>query len=127
MKPNMMKVNGKIKEAISGWLKKAKEFTVEESKVLSIRAQEAGRLTQLNARRYKLKKEYDHICEQIGTHILTLPTAGRKTDILGLPKIQELIGKAGQVERDLKLLDEEIEFFKKECDDKVNDVHRKAA
>lgn len=122
-----MKLNGKISEAIKLWLRKGVSYTVEESKVLGVRAQEAGQLTKFNAKRYKLRKEYDDICIQLGQQVLDFSDIRKKGNIQDSPKIQELIGKASQVMKELKLLDDEIEYYKKECDNKVKEIHRRAA
>lgn len=115
--------SGKVADVI----KKVADFTIEGSKVLSIRAQEAGRLTKLNAQRFKLKRDHHSICAEIGGLTIETSATGSKANILSTPKVRELIEKAGQIERDIKLLDEEIEYYKKECESKVRQIHKKAA
>lgn len=115
--------SGKITDVI----KKVADFTIEGSKVLSIRAQEAGRLTKLNAQKFKLKRDHHAVCAEIGGLAIETSATGSKADILSSPKVRELVEKAGQIERDIKLLDEEIEYYKKECESKVRQIHKKAA
>ncbi len=119
--------NGNFRQNIRQLIQKVADFTVEESKVLSIRAQEAGRLTKLNAQKFKLKRDHDNICAEIGKQVIDSSATGSKANVGGSPKVRELVEKAGQMERDIKLLDEEIEYYKKECDSKIKQIHKKAA
>ncbi|MEK7790576.1 MAG: hypothetical protein AAB309_03005 [Deltaproteobacteria bacterium] len=119
--------NGKVATGIKQLIQKVADFTVEESKVLSIRAQEAGRLTKLNAQKFKLNRDYNNICTEIGKQVIESSATGSKANVLSPPKVRELVEKAGQIERDIKLLDEEIEYYKKECDGKIKQIHKKAA
>ena len=122
-----MKPNGKISETIKKWLKKASDYTVEESKVLSIRALEAGKLTKLNARRYRIKRALEETCAEIGKQLLEFVEAGKKGNISDAPSVKGLIDKAAAAQRELHQLDEEIDYFKKDCDYKVKEIHQKAA
>lgn len=115
--------SGKVADLI----KKVADFTIEGGKVLSIRAQEAGRLTKLNAQKFKLKRDHHAVCAEIGGLAIETSATGSKANMLSSPKVRELIEKAGQIERDIKLLDEEIEYYKKECESKVRQIHKKAA
>ena len=120
-------LNGKLGETVKTWLKKASDFTREESKVLGVRAQEAGALTRLSAQRYKLKRDYEAVCAEIGQQVLELLETGKDSAILSSPKVRELIGKAEQLEREVKLAEEDMERTKKETDSRVRDIHKKAA
>ena len=120
-------INSKFANTLKSWFKKASAFTREEGKVLSIRALEAGKLTTLNAKRYQLKRQYESICAEIGQQVLGLSILKKESGIASSPKIQELIGKASQIEREMKLVSDEIDSCKKDCDTKVGDVHRNKA
>lgn len=119
--------NGNFRHNIKQLIQKVADFTVEESKVLSIRAQEAGRLTKLNAQKFKLNRDHNNICAEIGKQVIESSATGSKANMLSSPKVRELVEKAGQMERNIKLLDEEIEYYKKECDGKIKQIHKKAA
>jgi hypothetical protein len=119
--------NGNFRHNLKQLIQKVADFTVEESKVLSVRAQEAGRLTKLNAQKFKLKRDHDNICAEIGKQVIESSATGSKANVLSSPKVRELIEKAGQMERNIKLLDEEIDYYKKECDSKIKQIHKKAA
>lgn len=120
-------INQRWGKTLKNWFKKGIGFTIEESKALRIRAQEVGRLTKLNAKKYKLGRDHENICAEIGQHVLELSTRGKNNKILETPKVQGLIEKANHIEKEMRLLEEEIGYYKKECDNKVKEIHRKAA
>lgn len=107
------------------WMKKASDVTIEESKVLAIRAKEAGKLTSLNAQKYKINRDYLDICAQIGKEIIGLN--GSQKEVYSEPKVQELISKAEHLKKEIHSVEEEIELFKKECDQEIDEIHRKAS
>ena len=121
------KLDGKLTDKLKAWLKKAADFTREEGKVLGVRAQEAGALTRLSAQRYKLKRDYEAVCAEIGQQVLALSEMGKEEDFLSSPKVRELIGKAQQVEREIKLAEEDMERTKNDSNHQVQDIHKKAA
>ena len=115
----MKPISEKVVQSIKGWVKKAADYTREEGKVLAIRAKEAGKLTALGAKKHKLYREYQDVCAQLGQQMIG---ASNKE-----PKVKELIGKAEHLQREIKKVEEEIEFFKKECDEQVSKAHQKEA
>ncbi len=121
-----MRSNGKISDMIKTWFKRGVNYTIEEGKVISIRAQEAGHLTKLNAKRYKLRRDFDDICTEIGRVVVELPQS-KKGAIQDSKSIQDLVSKASFFKAELRDLDKEIAECKKEYTIKVNEIHRKAA
>lgn len=122
----MKPMGEKMLQSIKEWMKKAADYTKEEGKVLAIRAKEAGKLTALNAKKHKLIREYQEVCAQLGQQIIHF-SKGRKNSPYEEPKIKELIEKADHLQREMKTIEEEIEFFKKECDEEARKVHQKEA
>jgi len=112
--------------SFKGWVKKAGEFTAEESKVLSIRAKEAAHLTSLNAKKHKVTREYQETCAQIGQQVIGLSKGGNP-NVVHEPKVRELISRASSLEKDMKKLEEEAEGYKQECNQEISQVHKKAA
>lgn len=127
LQSGMNKLNGKVSHTLKAWFKKASDFTIEESKVLSIRAQEAGHLAKLNAKRYQLNADFQTICAEIGQQVLGLSEMGKESQLSQTPKVKELITKASHIEKKLKQMDSDIGHYKKECDQKVKQIHRDAA
>ena len=125
--------NGELMKSMSGlmgslkqWIQKAGRYTLEESKVLSIRAKEAGHLTALNAKKHRLNREYQDLCAQLGQQVIGL-SKSPSTDIIGNPRIQELMGKADHLSAQVKGVDKEIDHYKQDCNQEVDKVQKKAA
>lgn len=111
--------------SFKGWMKKATDITIQESKVLAIRAKEAGKLTSLSAKKHKLNREYQDICAQLGQSVIKLSETHQ--EIIVEPKVQELIDKAAHLQNEIKHAKEEIELLKKESEDEISSIHKKAA
>lgn len=118
----MKPISEKVLQSIKGWMKKAADYTKEEGKVLAIRAKEAGKLTALNAKKHKLYREYQDACAQLGQQMI-----GSSNHLYKEPKIKELTEKAEHLQKEIKNVEEEIEFFKKECNEQVSKTHQKEA
>ncbi len=122
----MKPIGEKVLQSIKGWMKKTADYTKEEGKVLAIRAKEAGKLTALNAKKHKLYREYQDVCSQLGQHMIRF-SKSRKNNPYEEPKVAELTEKAEHLQREVKTVEEEIELFKKECDEQVSKAHQKEA
>ncbi len=122
----MKPIGEKVIQSIKGWMKKAADYTREEGHVLSIRAKEAGKLTALSAKKHKLYREYQEVCAQLGQQMVGFSKA-RKSSLYEEPKVKELTEKAEHLQKEMKKIEEEIELFKKECDDKISKVHQREA
>ncbi|MBI3019664.1 MAG: hypothetical protein HYY61_07235 [Deltaproteobacteria bacterium] len=122
----MKPIGEKVLKSIKGWMKKAADYTKEEGKVLAIRAKEAGKLTALSAKKHKLYREYQDVCAQLGQQLISF-SKSRKNNPYEEPKIKELTEKAEHLQREIKKTEEEIEFFKNECDEQVSKAHQKEA
>lgn len=126
MKVNVKKPFGEWLEVAKGWMKKAVDVTFQEGKVLSIRAKEAGKLTTFNAQKHKLNQEFENVCAQLGLQVLSLARRDEH-QVLLQPKVQELVEKARHLEEELSQIDGTIGVCKKESDDEVKTVYKKAA
>ncbi|MBI3017285.1 MAG: hypothetical protein HYY62_04750 [Deltaproteobacteria bacterium] len=122
----MKPISEKVLQSIKGWMKKAADYTKEEGKVLAIRAKEAGKLTALNAKKHKLYREYQDACAQLGQQMIGSSKV-RENNPYKEPKIKELTEKAEHLQKEIKKVEEEIEFFKKECNEQVSKTHQKEA
>ena len=122
----MKPMGEKMPQSIKEWMKKAADYTKEEGKVLAIRAKEAGKLTALNAKKHKLYREYQDVCAQLGQQFIHA-SKSRKNNPYEEPKSKELTEKAEHLQREIKKIEEEIEFFKKACDEEVSKTHQKEA
>ena len=122
----MKPISEKVVQSIKGWMKKAADYTKEEGKVLAIRAKEAGKLTALGAKKHKLYREYQDVCAQLGQQMIGSSKV-QENNPYKEPKLKELIGKAEHLQREIKKVEEEIEFFKKKCDEQVSKAHQKEA
>ena len=122
----MKPMGEKVLQSIKGWIKKAADYSKEEGKVLAIRAKEAGKLTALSAKKHKLYREYQDVCAQLGQQLIYF-SKSRKNEFNEEPKVKELTEKAEHLQREMRKVEEEIEFFKKECDEQVSKAHQEAA
>ncbi len=123
---NAMKPVGEWVSAAKAWMKKAVDVTFQEGKVLSIRAREAGKLTALNAQKHKLQKEFYDVSAQLGQQVLSL-SRREEHQILTQPKVQELLEKARHLETEVNGLEHNIDVCKKDSNDEVKTIYKKAA
>lgn len=119
--PSLQQLKGSFKN----WVAKARRFAIEESKVITIRAKEAGQLTALNSRKHKMTRELQMIHAQLGQTVIAL--LDQRINVATNPKIEELSKKAHHLQHEIERLDSQAEGLKKSSDDQVEDIHRKVA
>src|SRR3990167_10698084 len=116
------------KQSQKGW-DKTKQFftllfnkTVEESKIVSARASEAGRLTALNTQRYRVQREVNDHFHELGARVYTLIKGG-KGDFPQDPTISEEVSNIKNCETQLAEIDRQIGTLRKTTDVEVKKIH----
>ena len=127
LKEVLMKPNSSLASTLKRWFKVASDYTIEEGRVLSIRTLEAGKLTKLNAKRYRIKRILEDTFAAIGREVVEMANGGKRGNPIESPTVKGLIEQAAASNQELHQLDTEIDNFKKDCDSKVKEVHKKAA
>lgn len=123
------------KQGQMGW-EKTKQFfkflfnkTVEESRVVSARASEAGRLTALNTQRYRIQREVNDHFHELGARIYNL-VKGNKLDFHEDSTVRSEIDLLKNCENQLSEIDKQIGTLRKTTEvtvKKIHEVHHKEA
>lgn len=116
------------KKGQKGW-KSTKQFfkflfnkTVEESKVVSIRASEAGKLTALNTQRYHIQRAINDHFNELGRRIYEL-SKNKGLSLTDEPSIKVEISALKNCDLQLKDIDQQIGELRKSTEVTVKKIH----
>lgn len=96
--------------------------TVEESKVVTARASEAGRLTALNTQRYRIQREINDHFHELGARFYDL-IKRKVIDLSDDPSITAEVNELKSCESQLSVIDNQIGSLRKSTDVAVKKIH----